>query len=95
MEDCDWFLNCSVHGWNLNKEIPDASIAVIVRGHHNLTWHEDLRLMVRALMVECRRAGLHFWLLHQVRPCSIVASPTGPNSSVVIPCMCQAYNSMS
>ena len=23
-------------------------------------------LMVRAYMVECRNAGLHFWLLHQV-----------------------------
>ncbi|KAL0026109.1 hypothetical protein WJX79_000493 [Trebouxia sp. C0005] len=51
--------------WNPNIEIPDSNYTVIMRVHHGLKWSEDLRLSVRAMMTECRRAGLHFWLLHQ------------------------------
>ena len=58
--------NCSGHGWDPNAKIPDSNYIVILRVHHGLEWANDLRLMIRALMVECRNAGLHFWLLHQV-----------------------------
>lgn len=55
-----------LHRHNLNEEIPDADVVVLLRVHHKTHWHTDLRLTVRALMAECRQAGLHFWLLHQV-----------------------------
>ena len=60
---------CSGRGWNPNAEISTSNYTAIMRVHHGLRWTEDLRLMVRAYMVECRNAGLHFWLLHQVSRC--------------------------
>ncbi len=58
------WLSCSGASWDPNIEIPDSIYTVIMRVHHGLTWSEDLRLSVRAMMTECRHAGLHFWLLH-------------------------------
>ena len=62
----EYILSCSGTSWDPNIEIPDSNYTVIMRVHHGLKWSEDLRLSVRAMMTECRRAGLHFWLLHQV-----------------------------
>ena len=58
---------CSGRGWDPNEAIPRSPYAVLVRAHHGLGWSEDLRLMMRALMVECQKAKIHVWLLHQVR----------------------------